>query len=63
MAKMRSAFGWIPSATKKMTSPLTALYTTAGFVVLDVAAYQWHHLVGLCAIGLSCLIMGVLVEK
>lgn len=42
---------------------MTGLYTVAGFAALDFAAYRWHYLVGWCATGVSCLIMGFLVEK
>lgn len=50
-------------AREKRAGLITGFWTFAGFGVLDAAAIEWHRIVGLCAIGVTCLILGWLVES
>jgi hypothetical protein len=60
---MKSAFRWVRPASLSIKASMVAVWTMTGFGFLDYAAYRWLPIVGFAAIGVSCLLMGWLVES
>lgn len=41
---------------------LSTAFEVGGFAVLSIAAFQWCQIAGLCAVGVSLLLVGVATD-